>query len=304
MALTQKQSDEKARFAKLGIFLIDEVLIYKSLLPFKNEADDFETNYLKFDDLAEGKIIDTSGETEEKTANKLSIAESCALYCGTTRAFAKKIGNLDLAAQMWYSKSDILDMKDTEVLGFVNNLVKTITPLLADIVFKTYGITALQLSDLGTLATTFNGEIGHAGMVIHGATVSNRNLNDVIKLLQGNIEMMSLLLPNFQKLQPDFVAGFNLNSKTIDLGVHHGGVMGKITLETTGAALSDIKVEIVGTLKNDISDVLGEYAIIKVSPCTAIVQASGDGVVMQQKVHTFHRGKIEQLDFVMVAIKE
>jgi len=299
MALTQKQSDEKARFAKFGKFLTDEVLIYKKLVPFKNEADDFATNYLKFDGLAEGKIIDTSGETEEKTANKLSIAEFCALYCGTTKAFAKKIGNLDLAAQMSYSKSDVLDMKDTEILGFVNNLVKTITPLLDDVVFKTYGITVVQLSDLGTLATNFNKVIGHAGLVIHGATVANSNLNKVIKLLQGSIEMMSLLLPNFQLLYPDFVAGFNLNSKTIDLGVHHGGVKGNITLEISGEALNGIKVEIVGTLKNDTTDVLGDYAIIKVYSGTANIQASGDGVKTQQKVHTFHRGRIETLDFIM-----
>ena len=302
MALTQKQSDEKARFAKFGKFLIDEVLIYKKLVPFKNEADDFATNYLKFDELAEGKVIDTSGETEEKTANKLSIAEFCALYCGTTKAYAKKIGNLDLAAQMSYSKSDILEMKDGEVLGIVNKVVKIITTLLDDVVFKTYGITALQLSDLGALAIKFNGEIGHAGLVIHGATVANSNLNDVIKLLQGGIEMMSLLLPNFLLLYPDFVEGFNLNSKTIDLGVHHGGVTGNITLEKTGEALADIKVEIVGTLKNDTTDLLGNYAIIKVNSSTVMIQASGDGVVTQQKVHTFHRGRIETLDFIMVSI--
>ena len=41
-------------------------------------------------------------------------------------------------------------MKDTEALGIVNIVVKTITPLMDDVVFKLYGITALQLSDLGT----------------------------------------------------------------------------------------------------------------------------------------------------------
>jgi len=304
MSITQKQSDEKVRFSKFGTYLIEEVLIYKQLVPFNNEAEDFGFNKLKFDELVEGKIIDTSGETEEKTANKLSIAEFCAMYCGTTKAYAIKIGNLDLAAQMSYGKSDVLKMKDTEVLGFVNKLVKTITPLLTDIVFITYGITALKLGALGTLATKFNGEIGHSGLVVHGGTVANDNLNDLIKLMQGNIDMMGLLLPSFQLLHPDFVAGFYLNSRTVELGVRHGGITGNVTLESTGAALADIKVEIVGTLKNVLTDVLGEFAIIKVSPCKAIVQASGAGVKTQQKVHIFHKGRIEELDFVMEAIKE
>ncbi len=302
MSITQKQSDEKVRFTKFGTYLKDELLVYKLLLPFKNEAEEYETNYLKFDDIAEGKIINTSGETEEKLDNKEAIAKFCALYCGTTRAYALKIDNKDLAAQMFYSKSDIMKMKDGEVLGFVNKVVKIITPLLTDIVFMTYGITALKLGALGTLAINFNKEIGHSGLVVHGGTVANDNLNDLIKLMQGNIDMMDLLLPNFQESHPDFVAGFHLNSKTIDLGVRHGGVTGNITLETTGEALADIKVEIVGTEKNDITDVMGDYGIIKVSPCKAMVQASGAGVKTQQKVHTFHKGRIEGLDFVMEAI--
>ena len=67
-----------------------------------------------------------------------------------------------------------------------------------------------MLSDLGTLATNFNKEIGHSGLVFHGAMGANDNLNDLIKLIQGNIDMMDLLLPNFQVSHPDFVAGFHL----------------------------------------------------------------------------------------------
>ena len=302
MAYTQSQSNEKTRFSHLKVYFGETEAIYKKMVPFNNEVTAFGTNLAYLDTLGEDKIIDTSGDTEQKTAEKLSIATKVALYCGNTKAFAITSGNKDLAAQMSYSKSAILEMKDTEILGFVNNLVKTITPLLEDIVFKTYGITALLLGDLGTLATKFNGEIGHAGVIVHGGTVANDNIDATIKLIHGNIDMMELLLPNFQLLNPDFVTGFNLNAKTIELGVQHGGVIGKVTMEKTGAELEGIKVEIVGTLKNDVTNVVGDYGIIKVKPCTKIVEASGLGVVTQHKVHTFHRGRIETLDFVMVSI--
>lgn len=297
MILTQAQNNEKTRFSHLIVYFGENDVVIKTIIPFNNEVTSFKSNYYKLDTLSEGKIIETGGTTEQKTEDKLSIAIASSLYCGTTKAYAIKIGNKDLEAQMSYSKSDIIEMKDAEVLGFVNNLMKTITPLLEDVVFKTYGITTLLLGALGTLATKFNGEIGLASNVVNSGTVADDNIDEVIKLMHDNIDMMELLVPNFQLLNPDFVAGFHLNAKTVDLGVHHGGVTGNVTLEKTGAALSDIKVEIVGTLKNDTTDVLGDYAIIKVKSCKVIVQASGPNVVTQQKVHTFHRGRIDPLDF-------
>ena len=192
-------------------------------------------------------------------------------------------------------------MKDTEILGFVNKIVKIITPLLEDVVFKTYGITAVLLGAYSTLATTFNGQIGLVSTIVNSGTVANDNIDATIKLIHGNIGMMGLLLPTFQLLNPNFVTGFNLNAKVVDLGVHHGGVTGNITLESTGEALVDIKVEILDTLKTDTSDLLGNYSIIKIKPCTAIIQVSGRNVVTQKVTHTFHKGRIDTLNFKMVS---
>ena len=304
MKYTQSQNDEKTRATKLKTYLIDEVLIYKNLIPFNNEAEDLGTNLTTLDTLFEGKVIETGGITEQKAADKLSIAMTGVILCGATKAYATKIGDKDLMAKMSYSMSDIEDMKDSEILGFVKKIVKIITPLLDDIVYKTYGITAIQLGAYSTLATHFNGQIGLVGTIVNSGTVANDNIDTTIKLIHGNIDMMELLLPTFQLLHPNFVAGFHLNAKTVDLGVHHGGFQGKITLETTGADLEGIKVEIIGTSKADTSDLLGDYSIIKVKPCTAIIQISGPKVVTQKITHTFHKGVIDTLDFKMESLKE
>ena len=298
--LTQTQSNETARFNKMGIFFGKQSTVIATYEPFQTQVTGFVIDLAYLNSLTPGKNTVATGVTDGKTLDKETIAISLSHVCQKTRAFAIVTGNTMLMAQMKASKSSILAMKETDIMGYVTTIVGLVTPLLTLPLFIPYGITTASLAATTTLSVTYNGLIGKASEDESSNAIANDKIDVQIKKMQLEKDTMDLLLSEFQVANPDFVAGYKLNSKTINIGVHHSGITGFVTDSVTHAGIGDAVVQLAGTQKIDLTNLLGEYSIVVVAPKLYTVTVTALGYITQSKVFKIERGVISEFDIVMV----
>lgn len=300
--LTQTQSNEVTKFSKLGIYLANESAIVDTYAPFETAVGVFAADLIVLNGLTPGKNADASGTTEDKTLDKIKIATNLAFVCQKTKAYAIATGNSTLQVQMKATKSSIMAKKETDIMGYVTTIVGLVTPLLGLALFIPYGITTASLATITTWSVTYNGLIGKASVDESGNAIANDKIDAQIKKMQLVKNTMDLLLSEFMPLNPDFVAGFILNSKNSITGVHHNGVKGLITEFGTNKGVGDAVVQLMGTDKITLGDLLGNYLITIVSPKLYVISVTAFGYVPQTKVVKIEKGEIIELDFELVKI--
>jgi hypothetical protein len=296
--ITREQSREYTRCTRLNQFLDQNETIYNSFEPFADEVTDFDTNLATFTSLIPGKNGDNTGITTDKTTLKHSIADALGLVCRKTYSYALINNNQQLAAQVNTRPDKIFRMRDADVLGYVTEIGQLIAPLLTDVNYMKYGVTAAQMTDIMTNATAFNGMIGKADVANSDSSVANAAINKVIDDLRLNIKHMDLLVDEFEAANPDFVHGYHINSEVGYAGIRHSGIDGYVrTGGANGMPVSNATVSLQNTTKSAVTDLNGYYHLDRVMPDDYMVVCTAAGYTSQSKLHHVSRGKIDEMDW-------
>ena len=218
--LNLNQSNEYRRFSRLGGFFLvpANATIIATFGPFGDEVVLYQTHFGILDGLIPDKGALTTGVTEGKTVLRDGIAKVMGLVCGKTRVFAMKTGNTVLEAAVTVTESDILRLKEADILPFVTNTIATITPFLTNVLYTPYGVTTALLATQMTNATSYNGLIGAAGGIITTDKIANDNINRAIKVLQTDLKTFDLLIDDFEVTNPNFVTGYHSNAAAEHVG--------------------------------------------------------------------------------------
>jgi hypothetical protein len=297
--LTQKQAREYNRFKKLGTYLGAQTTVYSSFVPFAEEVSSFSNNFADLEGLIPGKTENGTGITTDKSSLKREVATSLALVCRKTRAYALRFDLPELAAQMNTTDDRIFRMKDADILGYAISTVNILTPLLTNADYIPYGITASSLDAITAQANSFNNLIGAAQESDSGNTVANTAIDEAIDVLRTNITHFDLLVDEFETDNPGFVQGYHINSSVDKVGIRHSGIEGTVR-NSNGQALFNATVELEGTTKKAVTDLLGRYRLDRVIPDDYLVNVSANGYTPQQLLHHISRGKMDELDFHLV----
>ena len=299
--LNLDQSNEFRRFSALDIFfgLPANVTIIGTFLPFQDDVVLYQTHFGVLNGLIPDKGALSVGVTESKISIKEGIAKVMGLVCGKTKVFAIKTSNTVLEAAVNVTESDILRMKEGDLLPFVINTNAAITPFLANVLFTPYGVTAAILATQLANATSYNGMIGAAGVIITTDKIANKNINAAIKVLQTDLKTFDLLIDDFEATYPNFVEGYHSNAKVQHVGVHHSGIEGTVTDKVTGAVIFGATIRIIGLTKSSTTNLFGKYVISPVAPKDYQVQVSAPGYVTITVVKHIISGSIVELDFAM-----
>lgn len=145
-------------------------------------------------------------------------------------------------------------------------------------------------------ATNFNNLIGVARQSDSGNTVANTAIDNAIGLLRINIQHFDLLIDEFEAENPGFVQGYHINSTIDRVGIRHSGIEG-IVRNISGQAIAHATVQLDGTDKSAVTDLMGVYRLDRVTPDDYMVIVSATGYTAQQLVHHISRGRIDELDF-------
>jgi hypothetical protein len=297
--LTQTQAREYNRFKKLGTYFAAESTIYSSFVPFAEEVANFGSNFENLENLIPDKTEIGSGITTDKTSLKREVAIATALVCRKTRSYALRFDLPELAAQTNTYDAKIFKMKDADIMGYATSVVHLLTPLLTDTNYVPYGVTVSSLDAISELATNFNNLIGAAQESDSGNTIANTAINTTIDLLRTNITHFDLLIDEFETSNPGFVQGYHINSSVDNVGVRHSGIEGTVR-NSNGQAVVNATVQLDGTTKKAVTDLMGLYRIDRVTPDDYLVNVSADGYTPQQVMHHISRGKMDELDFHLV----
>lgn len=294
--LTQKQAREYNRFKKLGTYFGAQTAVYSSFVPFAEEVTSFDSHFEDLEGLIPGKTENGTGITTDKSSIKREVATSLALVCRKTRSYALRFDLQELAAQTNMTDDRIFRMKDADILGYTTSIVNLLTPLLTDANYIPYGITAAALNAIVAQANSFNDLIGAAQQIDSGNSIANEAIDDAIDVLHTNITHFDLLVDEFETTNPGFVQGYHINSAVDNVGVRHSGIEGAVR-NSNGQALANATVQLDGTTKKAITDLLGRYRLDRVVPDDYLVNVSADGYTPQQLLHHISRGKMDELDF-------
>jgi len=292
------QSRELNRANRLSLYLIDNNIVYKAYKPFAKQAQLFIDNKTLLAKLAVDKEASGTHETLNKNQLKHSVIDKLIVICSIAHAYAEEVSNAELLVKLDITETQIIGLKDTDVLPFVTNICGLFTPeLFADDKFKEYEINAAEIADVLADATAFNGKIGVADVVNTTASTANVQMNNTIKLMRGNIAQMHKLVVKFKKDKPDFVKGFAQNSVLENTGLRHSGVEGTVTVN--GIAAAGATVSLVGTNKTAITDANGNYSIVKVKTGDYQVQVAASGSEAVVKPVHISQGHIDTIDFAL-----
>jgi hypothetical protein len=294
--LTRAQARAYNRFKKLGLFFEEETTAYSSFVPFATEVAHFNANLQELEELIPGKMETAKGITMDKAAMKQQVANSLALVCRKTRAYALRFNQPELAAQTNTYEDRILKMKDADIMGYATSIVNLLTPLLPNADYIPYGITAGALDAIASLAARFNDLIGKARQSDSGNAVTNTAINHVIDLLRANITNFNLLVDEFETGNPGFVQAYRINSSVDNVGIRHSGIEGTVR-NSSGGVIAHATIQLDGTNKKAVTNLLGIYRLDRVAPDDYVVNVSASGYTSQQVVHRISRGKMDELDF-------
>ena len=297
--LTQAQSREYNRCQKLYNFFAINSIIINTYVPFAEEVTSFNTNFNRFQGFVPGKGASGTGITASQKELRLKISLAIANICDTACAYAAKYNNTNLASEVCFTKSDIQRLKDGDILGVVIRIANALSPLMQDADFLKYELTQQMLTDVMADATTFNSNIGKAGLIDSGSSIANKNLNEGIKLLRNNIKQFDRLINKFADTHPDFIEGYKMNSVADNTGTHHSGIAGTIKNAATGEPIKEARIQVDGSDKMTASDLVGYYELMKLRAGDYEVNFSAAGYTSKTMVLRVARGKTTKVDITL-----
>ena len=297
--LNEVQTRNYDRCQKLHLFLGENQPVYNPYVPFSKEAQNSTLNFGLFQEFTIKKNTNGTEITLEQKELKNRLAEQVSNICGTATVYAEQNNNPKLATAMAISKSTINNLKDPDVYGRVQDVVNALQPLLTDAHFMEFDITGVMLGALMNDATTFRDNIKKSSVVETGGSIANKNINEVIKMLDKNVKTFDRLVVKFSAAHPDFVAGYRINAALENAPVRNTGIEGVITDESTGKPVVNALVKIPKREKETVTDKNGKYSIISIYPGNYEMEVSAPGFGTKTVSVRITRGKIASMYFAL-----
>ena len=298
--LTIEQSREYDRDLLLETMLNENKSVYDKFTPFKTEALLFLDNFSTFKTFIPVKKKKGKGIVVDKNTLKQSIATDASAICTTVTSYANSIANADLALAVRYRSSDITRLKNSEVVGIITSITDAVTPLLEVPGFQPYNITAEMLSSLTNKTAGYDGLVAGAGSADKASSIANGNINDVIKLIRGNIRQLSLLIGYFKDKNPEFCKAYYKAIEVDNSNIHHTGIRGIVT-GSNGPAIYQAIITGEGKKKVTKTDKLGAYELVKIKPGLRTFTFVAPGYEPQEMLIQLQRGKILDVNIGLTA---
>ncbi len=284
-------------FNNLEFFFGENKDVFSKNVPVQKWVERLINNNKAIVALSTTKGTGSEGATEAKDNLKETIATNAGTVCSYAADYAVETGNTDLFSLVNYSSYDVIRLRDSEVLGFINGVVTAITPLVSLPDFKDYIVTAEDLSTLSKDANDFNNNLGKNKLIINNSHVASHDIDALIKNNRNVIIRLDKLIPNFKKDAPKFVAAYYKAKRIDDTGVRHSGIRG-IIVNNTGTPVEGATVTLVGkkNTKGTTTGSDGSFEIVKFLFGKAKLTIAAPGFDSITTDVTITRGKIIECD--------
>lgn len=270
------------------------------LKPIQKQVNLLIGNNKKINEYMPARTENGKGTTTEKGDLKIVIAEEVDNICSFAKVYALDIENTQLFNTVNYTYSDVRNMRDPEVYGFVTTLVGIITPLLSVPEFMEYPVTVENLDTLTADATTYNESLGSARIIDSNNSDASQNIDILLKENAVIIRKLNSLMNYYKTSDSKFYKEYH-DVAVIDYSnVHHSGIKGTIK-GSNGIPIFEVIVTGEGKNKQTKTDKLGRYELTKIRAGLRTFTFAAPGFEEQKITIQIIRGKILDLNIELIA---
>lgn len=258
------------------VHLDDNATIIAANTAFQTAFNNFKTKVAAVVSTTQLTDLALTGLAVSKKTSKQDMCAPAADIAGVVFAFADATGNSALKAEVDYSLSDLLKLKDSLVAPRCQNIhdksVENKTALVD------YGITNAMLTNLQAAIDSYTETIPKPRTAVSNRKTLNANIVQLFKDIDSILlNQMDKLVVTFRAAHPDFVSTYFNVRRITDPAVTATQLKGVVTSAADGSAIKDAMVTIVELSKTAKTKASGEYKFKPIAKGTYTVRVTKTG---------------------------
>ena len=212
--MTANQNNKLSAYRAVDAVLEDHETTWQTLPAFAEAVTEFRDVIPEIHGLAQVQA-NGIGAVEEKQAAFEDMVSAAEEIAAATHAYAVKADEFELAVRVDYSRSDIIDGRQTEVVTRCRDIHAAATEFLASL--ADYGVTAAKLTKLKSKIDTFDSLQPKPRQRIAKRKAATKSLPqrfDTADLILGN--RLDKLVLQFKGSAPEFVTEYRTARTIVD----------------------------------------------------------------------------------------
>lgn len=274
--MNAKQEAKLSMCQGVKVHLDDNATIIAANTAFQTAFNNFKTKVAAVVSTTQLTDLALTGLAVSKKTSKQDMCAPAADIAGVVFAFADATGNSALKAEVDYSLSDLLKLKDSLVAPRCQNIhdksVENKTALVD------YGITNAMLTNLQAAIDSYTETIPKPRTAVSNRKTLNANIVQLFKDIDSILlNQMDKLVVTFRAAHPDFVSTYFNVRRITDPAVTATQLKGVVTSAADGSAIKDAMVTIVELSKTAKTKASGEYKFKPIAKGTYTVRVTKTG---------------------------
>ena len=261
--LNLAQSDEMNKYLGFRI-LFKKYPTEVALLPtFASRVTLFGTHLSALENEVPDKNVTSTGATIDKNLKKKAVGVYYEDSCQLTRNYAVDIENNTLEKSINYTESSIVHLKDVDVYPKIVAINALITPLLEEVAFKPYNITAKTLSDGLALAASFRDSLHSNSAIQHGQNVAGNTIDARLIPLRADNHSFNMQMTWHKKNANAFYLLYDEVNRINQTGNSITRILGEVFIKGTTTPIAKAVITNVEIERTVTANLLGHFVMEK-----------------------------------------
>ncbi len=297
--MTKKQAGRLDMYALIILFFGKHDTKLKTFAPILAQSLALIAKEVEIKDLLDKQGLKSKGKTLTKEALRLMTIELVLALAQLACAWAIVEGKKDCEAIFDVEDTDFSIAQDEFVI-MVDNILKALTDNITALL--DYDITALSIAAAKNMELDYVAAKEQPKQQIASKKTTTTTLTKAFKAADGILLVCDKLMPGrFKKTDLELVTEYFYDRKITVSGTRHTTLKVHCYLdEAHTIPVSHVDFEIVGINRTETTDEHGDGELVQFKPGTHVLKLKGVGVVDMEVNFAIKRGKVLDLDVVMV----
>jgi hypothetical protein len=243
---------------------------------FQNAVNKFKTLFAQLLETEQIRSMPLTGITADKGADRVNLCKLAANIAGYIYAYASVSRNETLKAEINYSHSKLLLMREDQLVATCQNIHALGTTNNGEL--KGYGVTDAKLSELQEAIDAFKASMPKPRVAKGQKTTLTAARNELFEQIDDVLlNQMDVLIPNYEEAHPEFVHRYREARKIKDPASTKTQLRGIVTNKADGLPIKDATVTVVGLGLTTQTNSAGEYQFKPIEQGEFTIRASASG---------------------------
>lgn len=232
--------------------------ILGEIVAFQTAVNQFKALIAQLLETGQFRSMPLTGITLDKGADRTNLAKKVTNIAGFTYAYASVTKNETLKAEVNFSHSKFLQMRENQFVFTCQNIHDLCTANLAAL--QDYGVTAAKLTDLQAAIDAFKESMLKPRLAKGQKATLTDNEEEILAQLDDILtNQMDTLIANYEDAHPDFVSHYREARKIKDPASTKTQLKGIVTNKSDGLAIKGATVTVVELNLTTKTNSAGEY---------------------------------------------